>query len=334
MPSNRPPDAVEPVREISVARLFEDKRKDLELTLLTTSLNSRVPITVSDINRPGLAMAGFVENFLVERIQVIGQTEVALLASLADTERREALERLFQFQVPCICIGKDLEVPVELIAMAEERQIPVLRTPMSTTPFIHELTAYLDDVFAMITNLHGSLVDVYGVGLLFTGRSGIGKSECALDLVERGHRLVADDVVLVKRRHSDVLIGQANRTLGHFMEIRGVGMINLQSIFGIRSIRFQKRIEVEVKLEDWLPNEAYERLGLDEKQVSILGVRIPCVTVPINPGKNITVIAEVIALNYLCKSYGYDPAREMENRIFEAIQRNSRLRELARDDLE
>lgn len=334
MSPTRPPDPVEPVREISVARLFEDKRKDLELTLLTTSLNSRVPITVSDINRPGLAMAGFVENFLVERIQVIGQTEVALLASLSETGRREALERLFQFQVPCICVGKDLEVSAEMIQMAEERQIPVLRTPMSTTPFIHELTAYLDDVFAMLTNLHGSLVDVYGVGLLFTGRSGIGKSECALDLVERGHRLVADDVVLVKRRHSDVLIGQANKTLGHFMEIRGVGMINLQSIFGIRSIRFQKRIEVEVKLEDWQPNEAYERLGLDEKQVSILGVKIPCVTVPINPGKNITVIAEVIALNYLCKAYGYDPAREMENRIFEAIQRNSRLRELARDDLE
>lgn len=334
MAPTRPPDAVEPVREISVARLFEDKRKDLELTLLTTSVDSAVPITVSDINRPGLAMAGFVENFLVERIQVIGQTEVALLASLPEAGRREALERLFQFQVPCICVGKDLEVPAEMIRLAEAKHIPVLRTPMSTTPFIHELTAYLDDVFAMVTNLHGSLVDVYGVGLLFTGRSGIGKSECALDLVERGHRLVADDVVLVKRRHSDVLIGQANKTLGHFMEIRGVGMINLQSIFGIRSIRFQKRIEVEVKLEDWQPNEAYERLGLDEKQVSILGVKIPCVTVPINPGKNITVIAEVIALNYLCKAYGYDPAQEMENRINDAILRNSRLRELARDDLE
>lgn len=334
MPAVPPPEPVAPIREISAEQLFTDKARDLELTLLTRSAASQSPITVSDINRPGLAMAGFVENFLAERIQVVGQTEVALLASLGEEERLQAVDRLMQFQVPCIMVAKELEVPPELVSRAEERGIPIFRTPMSTTPFIHELTAYLDDVFAMVATLHGSLVDVYGVGLLFTGRSGIGKSECALDLVERGHRLVADDVVLIKRRHSNVLIGQANRTLGHFMEIRGVGMINLQSIFGIRAIRFQKRVEVEVRLEDWRPDEAYERLGLDEKLVSYLGVKIPCVTVPINPGKNITVIAEVIALNYLCRAHGYDPAQEMERRIMETIQRNSRISELARDDLE
>lgn len=334
MPGVPPPDPVAPIREINAEQLFSDKAGDLELTLLTQTPRSLVPITVSDINRPGLAMAGFVENFLSERIQVIGQTEVALLSSLDEAARSQAVDRLVQFQVPCIIVAKELEVPADLVARAEARGIPVFRTPMSTTPFIHELTAYLDDIFAMVATLHGSLVDVYGVGLLFTGRSGIGKSECALDLVERGHRLVADDVVLIKRRHSNVLIGQANRTLGHFMEIRGVGMINLQSIFGIRSIRFQKRVEVEVRLEDWRPDESYERLGLDEKLVGYLGVKIPCVTVPINPGKNITVIAEVIALNYLCKSYGYDPAQEMEKRIMDTIQRNSRLSELARDDLE
>lgn len=328
------PGGTESVKEITVARLFEDKRGELELTALTETLDSKVPITVSDINRPGLAMAGFIENFLAERVQVIGQTEVALLTSLTGEARVAAVDRLLQFQVPCIIVAKDLEVPRELLERAAARSIPVLRTPMSTTPFIHELTAYLDDVFAPTTTLHGSLVDVYGVGLLFTGRSGIGKSECALDLVERGHRLVADDVVTLKRRHSNVLIGQANKMLGHYMEIRGIGLIDLQSIFGIRAIRFQKRIEVEVRLKDWDNTESYERTGLDERKTTYLGVAIPIVTVPINPGKNITVISEVIALNYLVKAYGFDPAKHFDRRLSEMMMKNAKLRELARDDLE
>ncbi len=322
------------LKALPVSKLFEDKRVDLELTQLTESLDGAVPITVSDINRPGLAMAGFVENFLVERIQVIGQTEVALMASMPENVRDEAIDRLLGFQLPCIIVAKDLEIPPRLLNGAANRGIPVLRTPMSTTPFIHELTAYLDDIFAITATFHGSLVDVYGVGLLFTGRSGIGKSECALDLVERGHRLVADDVVTVKRRHSNVLIGQANKVLGHYMEIRGIGIIDVQSIFGIRAIRFQKRIEVEVNLRDWDSREDYERTGLDERQTSYLGVTIPIVSVPINPGKNVTVIGEVIALNYLVKAYGFDPAKDLDRRLSEMMMRNTRLKELARDDLE
>jgi HPr kinase/phosphorylase len=326
--------AIESVKTLPVVKLFDDKRSDLELTRLTESLESKVPITVSDINRPGLAMAGFVENFLAERIQVIGQTEVALLASMSARDRAEAIARLMQFQLPCIIVAKDLEIPPELLAAASAREIPVLRTPMSTTPFIHELTAYLDDIFAMTATFHGSLVDVYGVGLLFTGRSGIGKSETAMDLVERGHRLVADDVVTIKRRHSNVLIGQANKMLGHFMEIRGIGLIDVQSIFGIRAIRFQKRIEVEVNLKDWDSDEDYERTGLDERSTTYLGVTIPIVTVPLNAGKNLTVISEVIALNYLVKAYGYDPAKDFDRRLSDMMMRNARLHELARDDLE
>ncbi len=205
---------------------------------------------------------------------------------------------------------------------------------MSTTPFIHELTAYLDDIFAPASTTHGSLVDVYGVGLLFTGRSGIGKSECALDLVERGHRLVADDVVTIKRRHENVLIGSANKVLGHHIEIRGVGIIDLQKVFGIRAIRFQKRIEVEVHLEEWQDGSDYERTGLEDRLATLLGVQIPLVTVPIYPGKNITVIAEVIALNYLVKSYGFDAALEFDRKLSEIMTQNARLKLLARDDLE
>jgi HPr kinase/phosphorylase len=322
------------MNQISVSRLFEDRKVAFELEQLTPSLESDVPVTVSDINRPGLAMAGYTENFLSERVQVIGETEVGLLASYSPEERAVALDRLFQFQVPCITVAKELEVPAELLDRAEKKNIPVLRTPMSTTPFIHELTAYLDDIFAPSTTTHGSLVDVYGVGLLFTGRSGIGKSECALDLVERGHRLVADDVVTIKRRHENVLIGSANQVLGHHIEIRGVGIIDLQQVFGIRAIRFQKRVEVEVHLQEWKADIDYERTGLDEHHASVLGVQIPLVTVPIYPGKNITVISETIALNYLVKAYGIDAALELDKKLGDIMTQNSRLKMLARDDLE
>ena len=319
---------------LAVGRLFEEKRDSFEFELLNESLESSVPVTVSDINRPGLAMAGYVQNFLSERVQVIGETEIGLLASYSQGERENALDRLFQFQFPCIIICKDLEPPEGLLKRADEKGIPVLSSPMSTTPFIHELTAFLEDYFAPMTTAHASLVDVYGVGLLFTGRSGIGKSECALDLVERGHRLVADDVVTIKRRHENVLIGSANKVLGHHIEIRGVGILDLQKVFGIRAIRFQKRVEVEVHLKDWDDQEDYERTGLEDRLTTILGVQIPVVTVPIFPGKNITVISETIALNYLVKAYGFDAARELDKNLREIMDQDTKLKLLARDDLE
>ncbi len=322
------------MNQIPVERLIEDRGDAFEFEQLTEDLESPVSIAVSDINRPGLAMSGYTENFLSERIQVVGETEIGLLASMDESLRTIAIDRLFAFQVPLIVVTKDLEVPAHLLLRAIEKGIPVLRTPMSTTPFIHELTAYLDDIFAPTKITHGSLVDVYGVGLLFTGRSGIGKSECSLDLVERGHRLVADDVVTIKRRHENVLIGSANKVLGHHIEIRGVGIIDLQRVFGIRAVRFQKRVEVEVHLKDWDDNEDYERTGLEDHLTTILGVQIPLVTVPIFPGKNITVIAETIGLNYLVKAYGYDAAQELDKKLGEIMTQNARLTSLARDDLE
>jgi len=322
------------VEAVSVARLFEDQRQELQLEPLTESLASRLEITISDIHRPGMALMGFVENFLPERIQILAQTELTYLATLTPDAVRQAIDRLFQFDMPLIVVCKGLEVPPYLLQRANSSQVPVLRTTQSTTPFIHSLTAYLDYMFAPQNTVHGSLVDTYGVGLLFTGRSAIGKSETALDLVERGHRLVADDVVTITRRHGDVLIGTGNQLLRHHMEIRGLGIIDVQSIFGIRSIRLQKRVEVEVKLSEWSDDEDYERVGLDELRTDVLGVQIPLVQVPITPGKNITVIAEVIALHYLVKAYGFDSALELDKRLSEIMMQNSRLKMLARDDLE
>ena len=323
------------MQTLSVARLFEDQRQELQLEQLTESLASAREITISDIHRPGMALMGFVENFLPERIQVMAQTELTYLATLPPEAVRAAIDRLFQFEMPLIVVCKGLEVPPHLIQRANERQVPVLRTPQSTTPFIHSLTLYLDYMFAPQVTVHGSLVDVYGCGLLFTGRSAIGKSETALDLVERGHRLVADDVVTITRRHGDVLIGSGNQLLRHHMEIRGLGIIDVQAIFGIRSIRLQKRVEVEVNLREWSASEDYERVGLDDRKTAILGVEIPLVQVPITPGKNITVIAEVIALNYLVKvTGGYSPAERLNQHLIEIMKRKSAARSWVREDTE
>ena len=320
---------------LSAARLFEDQRQELQLEVLTESLQSRRDITVSDIHRPGMGLMGFVENFLPERIQILAQTEMTYLATLSPQDVRAAVDRLFQFQMPLIVVCKELEVPPYLIQRADESQTPVLRTPQSTTPFIHSLTAYLDHQFAPQVSVHGSLVDVYGVGLMFTGRSAIGKSETALDLVERGHRLVADDIVTITRRHGDLLIGTGNQLLRHHMEIRGLGIIDVQAIFGIRSIRLQKRVEVEVQLTEWSNDADYERVGLDERRTTHLGVEIPLVTVPITPGKNITVIAEVIALNYLVKvTAGYSPAERLNQHLLELMKRKSAAKAWVREDTE
>jgi HPr kinase/phosphorylase len=323
------------LQTLSVARLFEDQRGELQLDQLTESLASRREITVSDIHRPGMALMGFVENFLPERIQIIAQTELTYLATLSPAEVRAAIDRLFQFSMPLIVVCKGLEVPPYLIECANSHEVPVLRSGMSTTPFIHNLTLYLDHMFAEQVTVHGSLVDVYGCGLLFTGRSAIGKSETALDLVERGHRLVADDVVTITKRHGDVLIGSGNQLLRHHMEIRGLGIIDVQAIFGIRSIRLQKRVEVEVNLREWSAEEDYERVGIDERKTSILGVDVPLVQVPITPGKNITVIAEVIALNYLIKvTGGYSPAEKLNQHLIEIMKRKSAAKMWVREDTE
>jgi HPr kinase/phosphorylase len=319
---------------ITVKELLERAQETLQLECLTGEPAGRQPITTSDVNRPGLALVGFLDNFLWERVLIFGQTEILYLRTLTQERVAEALAPILRFDLPCVLISKNLDPPPVLLDLARERGIPVLRTSMATTDFIHKLTSLLEEHFAPTTSVHGSLVDVYGVGLLFTGRSGIGKSECALDLVERGHRLVADDVVGIKRRAANVLIGSGNELLRHCMEIRGLGIIDVQSIFGIRAIRAQKRVEVEVRLREWDAKEDYERLGIHEQLSTILDVAIPLVIVPLVSGKNITVISETIALNYLVKAYGYNPAEHFNENLTQLLRRKANLEILAKDDLE
>lgn len=303
------------MKGISAAELFRAKGREFGLEFIYEAKNARLPITVSDVNRPGLALAGFTENFLYERIQILGETETLYLDTLSAEERRAAIDRLFERDLPCLIVSKGIPIDPYLEERCREKEVSLLRTRMSTTPFIHVLTAHLNNVFAPATTLHGSLVDVYGVGLLFTGDSGIGKSETALDLVERGHRLVADDIVIVSRRPPNILVGNANELVGHRMEIRGVGIIDVRGMFGIRATRVRKRIEVEVRLVQWEPDAPYERLGLEERTRSILGVRLPYVTIPLVPGKNVSVLAEVVAMNHLVKTAGGNPAAELDERL-------------------
>ncbi|MBN2070636.1 MAG: HPr(Ser) kinase/phosphatase [Candidatus Krumholzibacteriota bacterium] len=321
------------VKEHSVRSFYEDNREEFHLEVLTKGLESKIPITTSDIHRPAFALTGFMENYLYERIQILGETEILYLRSLRPIEHTAAIERLFSRTLCCIIVTKSLEVPDDFLQLAEKNSVPVIRTAMQTTEFIHVLTGQLDYVFAPRTVLHGSLVDVYGVGLLFSGRSAIGKSEIALDLVERGHRLVADDVVEVSK-HGNILVGRGRDHLRHFMEIRGVGIINMMDLFGIRAVRIQKRIEVVVRLEDWDPDKDWDRHGLDDHTTDILGVDIRQLVIPIFPGKNITVISEAIALNHMLKVYGIDAAQRLDQQLGNAMESDKKTRRYLKYDNE
>jgi HPr kinase/phosphorylase len=265
-------------------------------------------------------LAGFRDRFLRGRLQVLGETEIRYLQSLDEARLTEVLDNFLRLQMPALFVTKSLAVPDTLVERATHHGVPLFRSSARTGEFYRRLSPYLEERFAPQTTMHGSLADVYGVGLLFIGRSGIGKSECVLDLVERGHRLVADDLVVISRRGNDVLIGRGHERQQHHMEIRGVGIIDVRALFGIRAIRQQKRIEVVVQLVDWDDNAQYDRTGLDNLDFELLGVPIPKVVIPLNAGKNITVVSEVVAMNHLLKYSGVHSAALFNQRLMNSMQ--------------
>lgn len=293
---------------------------DLKPCLNTDSWEDRT-ITEAELHRPGLALAGYVELFTYQRVQVLGNTECQYLQYLPREKQKEAFGNLIQFDVPVIFLTDANSLPKYLLKMAQHAGIPVFKTPLETTQFMYRIRDFLEDQFALQTMVHGSMMDVYGIGILISGKSGIGKSEVALDLIERGHRLVADDVVMLTKK-SSVLMATPTELNKHFMEIRGLGIIDIMSMFGIRAIRYQKRLEVVLELDLWKESQNIERTGLNHDFSSILGLDIPRIKLPITPGKNITVIAEVIAMNYLLRHYGYDPAKAFQNKVKKQIARN------------
>ncbi|MDX1646021.1 MAG: HPr(Ser) kinase/phosphatase [Longimicrobiales bacterium] len=309
-------------RSISIKEILEVKVDTLALTHLNPGVSLDRTAHDPDVTSPGLALAGYTDRVPEGRMWVFGETEMAYLATIDDDEAERRLDELFTFEIPAVFVSKAQAVPEYFLAAATRHGIPVLGSGRSTKQLYHLIKPFLEHALAPTTTLHGSLASVYGVGLLFMGESGIGKSECVLDLVERGHRLVADDLVIATRQGNDVLIGRGHELQGHHMEIRGVGIIDVSALFGVRAVRQQKRIEVVVNLELWDQDRDYSRTGLEEASTEILGVRVPVVTVPLNPGKNITVISEVVAMNHLLKYTGTHSAAAFDKKLRQYLEQD------------
>ncbi|MDZ4862114.1 MAG: HPr(Ser) kinase/phosphatase [Gemmatimonadota bacterium] len=319
---------------LTIRDLLSRKGDPLQLEPLTGELGLDRPIPDPEVASPGLALAGYTSRFMPRRLHVLGETEISYLNALEPAERKSRLEQFFAFELPCVFVTKGQDVPQELLDLARLRGIPLVRSRLKTAEFYRRIKPVVEEAFAPQTTLHGSLADVYGVGLLFIGRSGIGKSECVLDLVERGHRLVADDVVQVTRRGTDLLIGQGHELAAHHMEIRGIGLIDIPTLFGVRSVRQQKRIEVVVQLEDWATAEEADRTGLQQHETTILEVVLPRVIVPLNAGKNITVVSEVVAMMHLLRYSGVDVAAAFNERLIRKMKQKKGVREYLQDDYE
>jgi HPr kinase/phosphorylase len=320
--------------ELTVGKFYEERKDLFDFTLLNSNAGLKKLITNAEMHRPGLALTGFFERFPNQRIQILGETEMTYLNQLSHDVLISTAEQLFSSNIPLLLTSKGITPPIDFLIVADNYETAVLSSRLTTAELTNRLSILLDTIFAPSIMLHGTLVDVYGVGLLYTGRSGIGKSEIALDLVERGHRLVADDVIKIIRKAPDLLVGTGAELLGHHMEIRGIGIIDIEKLFGIRSIRHQKRIEVEVHLTEWSDDLEYERLGIKDLRTTMLGVSIPQVNVPISPGKNITVISEVIAMNHMLKVYGENSALEFSKRLSERLQRQNMIKDYLESDYE
>ncbi len=305
---------------ITVGELYANTYKRVQLTVFNNKASFSRKIKEKELHRPGLALSGFVEVFTYWRIQLLGNSEIGFLNTLHGKKRINAIATVLGFDLPCIVVTNNNKPPDELVEIANYNGITIFTTPLTTTTVTHYLGEYLDAVFAPQIVVHGSLIDVYSVGLLITGRAAIGKSELTLDLIERGHQLVADDVVNITKTGTHHLQGAPSEIIEHHMEIRGLGIIDIRRMFGVRAIRGKKDIHVVVKLEHWEAQREYERIGVDENTIDILGVPMPLVELPIFTGKNITVIAEVIAMNHKLKQHGVNPAKEFNDRLINIMQ--------------
>ncbi len=307
------------VREL----LTDEGAEDLGLTLLAGAEGVDNLVNRSRIQKPGLALAGFLEYIHPGRVQILGKSEITFLEERAPAERSRIISQLCRQGVSCFVVTTGLAPPPELLEEADRHRVPLLRTELSSSRIIDSLTRYLEDRLAPRAVVHGVLMDIYGLGVLLLGDSGVGKSECALDLVVRGHRLVSDDVVEIKRR-GDVLLGTGPELTRYHMELRGLGIVNVKDLFGVASVRRNKFVEFVIRLDPWKPGKSYDRLGLDEKGHEVLGVALPYVEMPVGPGRNLSVLIEVAARNHLLKLKGYNPARELARRLGERLQADSR----------
>ncbi len=307
---------------LPVAGLLEAEASTLELRVLAGRKGIRRQISTPRIQKPGLSLTGLTESLHVGRIQLLGRSEIAFLRRQKPPERRSSIACLCRRQIPCLILTKRLQPPPELLEIADARGIPLLQTPRQSRATIADLGRYLEERLAPHLSLHGVLMDLYGVGVLLLGDSGIGKSECALDLIMRGHRLVSDDVVMLKRR-VQTLNGSSPELTRYHMELRGLGIINIKDLFGVAAVRYTKDIDLVIRLEAWRSSRAYDRLGVEERMVKMLGVEVPFIALPVALGRNLSVLIEVAARNYLLRRKGYAPARELTERLRRQLEAGS-----------
>lgn len=318
MPRSKTP-ATPKEKILTVGKFFAAHGTALGLELMGDSFGMERPIEEPTINRPGLALAGFFRYFASKRIQVAGHAELSYLRSLSAAERAARIEALFQQGIPCLVIARGLPLPTGLLELANKAETPVFRTPLVTMKFINSATIALEDEFAPVASEHGSMVDIMGIGVLIRGKSGIGKSECVLGLIERGYSLVSDDITRLRNLEGRDLIGNSKELTRFHMEVRGIGIINVAAVFGAGSVRPEKQLDLVVTLKDWHDVEDIDRLGMDRVSYEILGIPIPHVTIPVRPGRDLARLVEVAALDQKLKSMGHDTAREFNERLLRAM---------------
>ena len=286
----------------------------LHLEILNRGGEEFITFSTVNVNRPGLYLSGFHKHFPAERVQVIGESEKSYLSSLSPAGLAKALGELFKLKIPCIILSTSIEPPKELSEAAKKNECPLFRSEKTTSAITNELVLYLNDLLAPTESRHGVLVDIYGIGVMLTGNSGVGKSETALELVHRGHRLVADDAVIIKRI-GDELTGTSPPIIRYFMEVRGIGIVDIRSMYGVGAVMLSQTIDLVVEMEPWNEQKSYDRLGLTSETIEILGVKVPKIVLPVKPGRNLAVLLEVAARNHRLKSLGYNSAEELDKRI-------------------
>jgi HPr kinase/phosphorylase len=300
-------------------RSLLDEGTDLRLVLVAGESGLGRHITVQRIQKPGLALAGYVRQVHPERVQILGATEISYLETLAPPDAEKAVQSFFSLNPACVVVTKGLEIPTLLREAADRMGVPLLRTTLVSSLAIDQIQKYLELQLAPTASIHAVLLDVLGVGVLLLGKSGIGKSEAALDLIMRGHRLVADDLVEVRRTSGNILVGWASELIKHHMEVRGLGIINIKDMFGVAAVRDEKRVELVLELVRWDQSESHDRLGLDEMVYPILEVPVPLLRIPVSPGRNVSSLIEVAARNRLLQVRGHHSAREFQERLDRAL---------------
>lgn len=299
--------------------------KDFALETIYMPENE-IRLESADVNRPGLNLTGFLEHFDKSRIQIFGLSEISYLEVLSDQDRKKRIDDFFALQFPAVVVARGLDVFDEIIDAAKRNEVAVLRTNDTTSGFLSGLISFLNVELAPRITRHGVLIEAYGEGILLLGESGVGKSETAIELVKRGHRLIADDAVEIRRVSNRTLVGTSPENIRHFLELRGVGIINARRLFGMGSVKITEKIDMIVKLELWDPDKVYDRMGMENEYATILGIQVPCITIPVKPGRNLAIILEVAAMNNRQKKMGYNAAQELMHNLGMPVEETTNIK--------